>query len=258
MGLIGYDINKAANRICSRRWPHALLGGDARTITEAVVLEWMLKFPQVQQIHLWAGFPCVDLSAVRHGRLNLQGPQSGLFSEVLRVLKLLRRRFGRKFCIRFFVENVASMDKEAAEEISGLLGVRPYRLQSSDASPISPPVLLDRFRTPSSPWFCDAGLARCDEDTVGRWEADSFAYPPYQYKSQYILWKGDKLRLLSAQERELLHGYGFDHTALALPASEIKRNPQEYENLRCSLIGDSFSMYLCMWGVQGALPPHDL
>eukprot|EP00435_Cladocopium_sp_Y103_P017786 s1144_g4.t1 len=137
--LIGYDISKPANRICSRRWPHAVLGGDVRGITKQTVVEWLLKYPQAEELHLWAGFPCVDLSRVKAGRLNLEGPHSSLFKEILRVLELIWSVFGRQFKVLFFVENVSSMDTEAALEISQHFGVVPYKVQSSDAVPISRP-----------------------------------------------------------------------------------------------------------------------
>ena len=71
---IGYDLYGPANRVCSRRWPHALLfSDDVKSITLATVRQWAFKFPQAKSIHLWAGFPCVDLNAVKFGRLNLQG-----------------------------------------------------------------------------------------------------------------------------------------------------------------------------------------
>ena len=98
-GLIGFDVTKPATRVPSRRWPHAVLKGDAREIDMKMVKGWLLQYPHVTQVDVWAGFPCVDLSAVKLGRLNLRGEHSGLFSEVLRVLDLLRQVFGRRFKI---------------------------------------------------------------------------------------------------------------------------------------------------------------
>ena len=137
--LIGYDLYGPANRICSRRWPHALLFTDVRSISLATVRRWAFKFPQATSLHLWAGFPCVDLSAVKFGRLNLQGTESRLFFEILRVLGLIKQVFGSGFKVLFFIENVSSMDREACKEISSHLGVRPYKLQCSQAVPISRP-----------------------------------------------------------------------------------------------------------------------
>lgn len=296
-GFIGYDTSKAASRVVARRWPHAELRRDVRSIDKATVYQWMLKHPHVEQVDLWGGFPCVDLSSVKFDRRNLEGSESGLFREILRVLELLRQVFGRKFRIFFFVENVASMDKSACNEISVALGVKPYRLQCAQAVPISrprycwtnkklPPLpgvkvtdkgdylevealceypetsqwlredstwdpsdasvvfptcmkAIKRRQPPPAP----AGLSRTPPDAISRWTADAFRYPPYQYKSDYVLWSSKGWRLLEASERELLHGYGWGHTSLCFSASEIKRSFSEHEDQRCSLVGDSFSMY---------------
>ena len=106
---------------------------------------------------------------------------------------------------------------------------------------------IKRNRPPPAP----AGLSRTPVDAQQRWASDDFRYPPYQYKSQYVLWSKKGWRLLEGSERELLHGYGWGHTELALSASDIKKNYQDYEDARCSLVGDSFSMYsfvIFAWG----------
>ena len=234
---------------------------------------------------------------MKYNRLNLDGPESGLFREVLRVYELLLQVFGRNFNINFFVENVASMDKKASQEISESLGVRPYRVQCSDAVPISRPRFcwtnrslpllpgvhvtdkgdflevqapaaypqneqwlredpiwapddadavfptcmkaIRRQRPPPAP----AGLSRTPPDARERWAADNYKYLPYQYKDPYVIWSEKGWRLLESSERDLLHGYGWEHTALCWSASDIKRDPQGFEGQRCSLIGDSFSVF---------------
>ena len=108
---------------------------------------------------------------------------------------------------------------------------------------------MRRTRPPPAP--APAGLNRTPQSAIERWESDQYAYPPYQYKRQYLIWSDQGWQLLNAEERELLHGYGFGHSAVAMSSSNIKRNPQEYEDLRCSLVGDSFSMYsfvIFSWG----------
>ena len=296
-GLVSFDTCKAANRVTARRWPQAIIKEDVRDIDLKMVREWMLLYPHIEQLDFWAGFPCVDLSKVKAFRQNLHGEQSGLFREVLRVLELLRQVFGRKFKVFFFVENVSSMDKEAAAEISQSLGVFPYKVQCSDAVPISRPrfcwtnrevsglagvrvvrkegfweiiaeapyPLLHQWIREDSEWpgheqghvlpTCmkairrsrppplPAGLDRTPSAAQRRWAADNFKYPPYQYKDQYVFWSAHGWRLAEASERELLHGYGWGHTAVCFSASEIKKSWTAYEDQRCSLIGDSFSVY---------------
>lgn len=68
-------------------------------------------------------------------------------------------------------------------------------------------------------------------------------YPPYQFRDEFVIWNGNRWRLLTSDERELLHGYGSQHTELCYSASKIKSNYKQYEDERCSLVGDSFSIY---------------
>lgn len=306
LGLISYDTHGPSNRVVSRRWPHAKIEKDVRNITEAEVRKWMYDFPHVEEIHIWGGFPCVDLSAVKHMRKNLRGSQSSLLFELIRVIGLVRQVFGFRMKVVFFVENVASMDKSACREISGLLGVKPYRVQSSDSVPISRPrycwtnssvdglegvVVVDKGdyiqldivakypsdyqwlegdcvwdRPPDTVLPCcmkairrstpppkPAGLDRTDINTVARWRSEDMKYPPYQFKSEYLIWRGDRWRLTNASERELLHGYGFGHTEICMSASEIKQSGQRYEDERCSQIGDSFNLYSFVVFAWGAL-----
>ena len=295
--MIAVDLSKPANRVTSRRWPQAIIVHDVREITRDMIFQWLLQYPHVEEIHLWGGFPCVDLSSVKHNRLNLLGRESGLFFEIIRIRDLLREVWGNGFPLVFFVENVASMDRSACREISGSLGVKPYKVQCADAVPISRPrfcwtnkpleALEGVVVTEREDWFevvavgpypavsqwlredstweyedsgevfptCmkaikrsvpppkPAGLDRTPAPARERWEADSFKYPPYQYKDPYVIWSPKGWRLLEASERELLHGYGYGHTSLCFSASEIKKSFEAYEDMRCSLIGDSFSVY---------------
>ena len=274
---ISFEINPSANRVTSRRWPNVIIEKDVRSIDEAMVRRWRYLFPLIEAVHLWAGFPCVDLSSVKFGRKNLEGSESSLFFEVIRVLKLLRKVFGIGFDIRYFAENVASMDVAAEQQISQVFGRKPFRVDSADVVPIHRPrfcwsnvkisrmdgvsleeklrwveVTFDHAYPDTQAWLeegciwegaedgtifptslksiprsrpppAPAGISKCDSDTLLRWQADSYRYPPYQYQLKYIIWRGDKWRVLSASERELLHGMGFDHTTLCWSAGEIKQ-----------------------------------
>ena len=42
---ISYEINVAANRVTSRRWPYVEIRGDVRTLTEAEIRNW--RFPSL-------------------------------------------------------------------------------------------------------------------------------------------------------------------------------------------------------------------
>ena len=312
-GMIAFEIAAAPNRVSMRRWPQACFEGDVRNVSESTVRQWYFKYPHATSIHLWAGFPCVDLSSVKFNRKNLRGSQSSLFFEILRILGLIRKVFGAHFDIIFIIENVASMDREAAEEISCALGVTPYKVQCADVTPVSRPrfcwtnvsvgglpgvkilnkgyflelvvqgpmLSVSQWKREDSWWPYEgtgtifptcmkaisrrepppapAGISRCDSSTCERWESDDYRYPPYQYKEPYVIWSEKGWRLLDSSERDLLHGYGFEHTAPCMSASNIKKSLTQYEDVRCSLVGDCFSIFsfiIFPWAaLRAILPP---
>ena len=93
-----------------------------------------------------------------------------------------------------------------------------------------------------------AGLARCDSDSIWRWESDQYRFPPYQYKLANLLQSPDgSVRYLNSSERELLLGFGYQHTHFAMSASEAKGHPTAFEDKKLSLCGDSFSMLSFGW-----------
>ena len=57
--LVSYEICKEANRITSRRWPQAEINLDVKDLTEEVIRKWRYKFPQLEEIHIWGGFPAL-------------------------------------------------------------------------------------------------------------------------------------------------------------------------------------------------------
>ena len=297
-GRIAVECNAQANRICQRRWPGVHIVKDVVLVTRELIKKWAASFLSIREIHLWAGFPCTDLSSAKHGRLNLLGPNSSLFFEVPRILDLLREEFPSEVTVKFTGENVASMDEAAALEISSHLGTRPYLLDSAYAVPMRRPrfawtsedlhgvcpdvelhehrywTQVESFATypqtvqwiePGHVWKGEelnvkfptamksiprtqpppkpAGIERCSEECLSRWRSDSYRYPPYQYDWRFLITTDSTWRLLSAEEKELLLGYGFGHTSLAASASQMKQNPQAYVDCRHSFLGDSFSIY---------------
>ena len=298
-GVIIVEILKEANRVSMRRWPHAILLEDVTKITRETVRNWCTQFSGIEEVHLWAGFPCKDLSSAKHGRKNLAGDQSSLFYEVPRIKTLLSQEFPSTCRVKFTLENVASMDRKASEEISHEMGVNPYYLDCADFVPIHRPRLCwssedwmdiipgitftkelywTRVWTPApwpddSQWIAEgwqwngagsglalptamrtvaktvppphpAGLERTPNDARQRWAADDYRLPPYQYKWQFLMSQPStgKWRRPNAAEKELLMGYGFDHTSLCMSASNIKKSKILYEDTRQSLIGDAFAV----------------
>ena len=70
------------------------------------------------------GSPCQDLSIAKKNREGLKGARSGLFYEYVRIRDEVKPRY-------FILENVASMPKEAKDQISEILGVQPVMINAS-------------------------------------------------------------------------------------------------------------------------------
>eukprot|EP00438_Fugacium_kawagutii_P014155 Skav213268 [mRNA] locus=scaffold2944:31681:35312:+ [translate_table: standard] len=98
---------------------------------------------------------------------------------------------------------------------------------------------IPRSRPPPKP----AGLESTDEEARKRWEGDRFRFPPYTYKSAFMIRDegSDLLRPLQASEREILMGFPKGHTEKLL-----KKKPTtvdellQADDLRCAAIGNSF------------------
>ena len=298
MHRVAVELDEGGNRITQRRWPGTVIVKDVRSVDRKMIQSWARKFLRVKEIHLWAGWPCVDLSRVKHNRQNLQGSQSSLIFEVLRIKALLEEEFGWNVEIKFVFENVASMDRSAAEEISHLVGAIPYAVDCAQAVPMRRPryawtsetvealmpdvsvhpqaywkdvvaraeyPATSQWLTPGYQWHGEhqgaifptclksiprrappekpAGLGKCSEATKSRWREDSFRYPPYQYDEKFLITTENTWRLLNAEDKELLLGYGFQHTILGWSTSRIKQDPVGFSDTRHRFLGDSFSIY---------------
>lgn len=98
---------------------------------------------------------------------------------------------------------------------------------------------IKRERPPPQP----AGWHRATASSLEMWEQHSYRFPPYQYADSFRLCHADQpQRLLDASEREILMGFGPQHTATCMSASEAKASRTRFEDTRLSLIGDSFAM----------------
>eukprot|EP00438_Fugacium_kawagutii_P012906 Skav224010 [mRNA] locus=scaffold2932:91460:93807:+ [translate_table: standard] len=132
-GLIHFDISSTANRVVSRRWPQAEIFTDVKLLDEALLDDILGRYPGIAEIHIWGGFPCIDLSSANARGTGLAGPQSSLFFELIRIHKVVKKKVGNRIKTKTIVENVASMKAEEEKKISDTLQQRPYFLDPCDA-----------------------------------------------------------------------------------------------------------------------------
>ena len=88
--------------------------------------------------------------------------------------------------------------------------------------------------------YLPSGIPSPPADARKRWEADQWRYPPYQYRTEYCLRRispPHELRLLCAEEREVLMFLGKGVTKYAINPTKAQENPVELEDVRCSLVG---------------------
>ena len=303
IALIAVECDSGARRVTRRAWPRAVEIDDVRKVDAEMIRSWCNTYPRAVEFHVIAGFPCVHLSSARAGRLNLEGEGSNLFWELVRILETMENIMEPRIKVEYLVENVASMDVSARQEISGRLGVEPLWLCPSDLLPVSRPRLawsskevrrmpgvalepgdgftrvkmsgegvadaqwveegwrrcdpqqalptfmkaIKRARPPDQP----AGISRCDEGALQRWHSDSYKFPPYQYRRQYLLKnESNELSYSDPRERELLLGFGWKHVAYPWSASKAKDDPQGHIDKQMSLLGDSFSILSFGWLVS--------
>lgn len=82
---VSIEVHKPARRVTARRWPEIVEAEDITKVTDDDIVRWISQAGPVEEIHVWGGFPCKDLSSAKHTRSNLQGKHSSLFYELKRV-----------------------------------------------------------------------------------------------------------------------------------------------------------------------------
>ena len=91
--------------------------------------------------------------------------------------------------------------------------------------------------------YLPSGIESTPSDARKRWARDEWRYPPYQYKKEFCLRRTrntGELRLVNSEERETLMFLGRGSTRFALNPTKAKQDPVGLEDIRCSLIGNSF------------------
>jgi DNA (cytosine-5)-methyltransferase 3A len=107
------EIDSNAIKVSTKNHPEIIQLGDVREIK-----------PIPDLFLLIGGSPCTDLSIAKKGRQGLEGEQSKLFYEYVRILKDSKPKY-------FILENVNSMSKESKAKITEIMGVEPIMIDAS-------------------------------------------------------------------------------------------------------------------------------
>ena len=109
----------------------------------------------------------------------------------------------------------------------------------------------------STPGHRPAGVHQCTASELKRWEADSYRFPPYQYRDCHCVKnaKGE-IRVPDAEEREMMLD-----SRLGIPLRVFlreKRSGGEYGDCRLTLLGNTWSVPVVSWLISQLLGPLGL
>ena len=116
-------------------------------------------------------------------------------------------------------------------------------------------------RPRSKPGRKPAGIFQCDDEDIQRWQNDCHRFPPYQYTyHNCLINRKNDIRLPDAEEREFMLGFPVGYTRGCLPKN--KRKDASYNDVRLTLLGNSWSVPVVAWFLGqllaplGFVPPH--
>ena len=103
------EINPFSQKILKKHWPHVPIHDDIKTFTARP-----FQFDVV-----CGGFPCQDISVAGHQKGITKKSRSGLFYELIRVIRLVRPKF-------IVLENVAAIINHGLDIVLGELSQAGY------------------------------------------------------------------------------------------------------------------------------------
>jgi DNA (cytosine-5)-methyltransferase 3A len=107
------EIDKNAIKVSSKNYPDIIQLGSVVGLTPPENIDLLI-----------GGSPCTDLSIAKKERQGLEGSQSSLFWEYVRIKKECNPKW-------FVLENVASMPKKDRDIITAEMGVEPVMFNAS-------------------------------------------------------------------------------------------------------------------------------
>ena len=102
------------------------------------------------------------------------------------------------------------------------------------------------------PRFAPAGLSKSSAADRLAWQKDRYRFPPFQYqKANGVMHRKKGWRMLEIQEKEAIMGFPIGHTEHCWNKTDRKQNPLCYEDMRHTLIGNAWNVFVIAILVQG-------
>lgn len=157
------EIDDYARRVLAKHWPDVRRHDDIRTFPPTEASKWRVDL-------IAGGFPCQDVSNAGRRR-GIDGERSGLWQEMLRVVRVLRPRF-------VLVENTPGMLSRGLGRVLGDLAKIGYdaEWESLPAAAFGAPHIRDRVFVVAYP--------NCERSAEQRPGAAVFPHPASQFARQ--------------------------------------------------------------------------
>ena len=111
----------------------------------------------------------------------------------------------------------------------------------------------------SKPGFLPAGISQCSSRDVQFWKEDRYRFPPYVYQYKHgILHKTRGWRIPNIEEREAMMFFPINYTFYCCTKTVRKQSLQEWEDVRMSLLGNSWHVGVVSFLLQELLSQHQL
>ena len=104
----------------------------------------------------------------------------------------------------------------------------------------------------AKPRFAPAGLSKASAADRVAWEKDRRRFPPFQYaKTNGVMHRKRGWRMLSIEEKEAIMGFPMGHTEHCWNKTDRKQDPVGYDDMRHTLIGNAWSVFVVAVLLQG-------
>lgn len=111
----------------------------------------------------------------------------------------------------------------------------------------------------SKPGSLPAGLSQCSSRDLQFWREDRYRFPPYVYQYKHgILHKTKGWRIPNIQEREAMMFFPINYTFHCCSKTVRKQSIREWEDVRMSLLGNSWHVGVVSFLLQELLSQHQL
>ncbi|CAK0849798.1 unnamed protein product [Prorocentrum cordatum] len=260
---LSFEVDAEAVRVARPACPSTVHLGDVTAADPANLARLLRGHGRITKVIVIGGFPCQGFAVLNVAREGSADPRSQLVGHMWRLIEGMRFELPEA-TVDFLGENVASMAEDEVLALNKMFGRVPVSLDAADLGWVRRPRLywlswdlLPSFEMSAEmkaaadgarPRACRVRLVTELPPEVARWTAAGYAAPPYQFRDCFCLhWADGRKGPPRAVEREVLMGFRRGHAVPCMGSSAAESDPERFEALRRSLVGNSFRCEVVAW-----------